>query len=351
MAWLEKRNGTYEIVYYTGARKRSRRSCRTSGLRKAKHLLAKFQANEENDRALIPREKGIRFYDHLDHYLKWVEQNRSDAWANKQRMYAEANFKPFFGNPKLGKITTYRIHQYVESRRGKVKNVTVNKELASLKKLFEKAVEWRTIESNPARLIRQLPNDGKIKDRILSLEEIERLLESTDASFRNFLILALLTGLRRSELLNLDWDDINFDTMMIRVRNIAGTAKRTKTGEERYVPIIPELDECLRNIKRHHESKWLFHHKDGSQWKDHRYSLKKALKAAGIRVEGPDNVTLHTFRHSFASHHAMRGTPLPILQKLMGHKTYATTERYAHLQPDSLRKYATKLNGLISNSK
>jgi site-specific recombinase XerD len=91
-------------------------------------------------------------------------------------------------------------------------------------------------------------------------------------------------------------------------------------------------------MERHHESKWLFHHSDGGQWKDYRYSLKQALKAAGIRTDGPDNVTLHTFRHSFASHHAMRGTPLPILQKVMGHKTYATTERYAHLQPDSLRK-------------
>ena len=98
MAWLEKRHGIYEIVYYTRARKRTRQSCKTSSLRKAKYLLAKFQANEETDRALIPREKSIRFYDHLDRYLKWVRQNRSDAWANKQRMYAEANFKPFFGN-------------------------------------------------------------------------------------------------------------------------------------------------------------------------------------------------------------------------------------------------------------
>lgn len=351
MAWLEQRNGTYEIVYYTGARRRSRRSCKTSSLRKARLLLAKFQANEEADHALVPRQKDVRLSDYIERYLAWVEQNRSSAWVKKQRMYAETNFKPFFGNVRLGSITTYRVHQYVNSRRQKVKNVTVNKELASLKKLFEKALEWRMVDINPARPIRQLPNDGAIKDRILSEQEIERLLDNADDIFRDFLIVAILTGCRRSELLNLEWDDINFDTMMIRVRNIPGTRKRTKTGEERYVPIIPELYETLKHIEHHPTSNWVFCRKDGSQWREVKFSLKGALKAAGIPTDGPNNVTLHTFRHSFASHHAMRGTPLPIIQKLMGHKTFATTQRYAHLQPDSLKHYATKLNGLVTRTK
>lgn len=68
-------------------------------------------------------------------------------------------------------------------------------------------------------------------------------------------------------------------------------------------------------------------------------SFETAVRLSGIRSTPPDHVTIHTLRHTFGSHLAMAGVPMHVIQKLMGHRNLATTERYAHLSPASITEF------------
>lgn len=182
------------------------------------------------------------------------------------------------------------------------------------------------LDKNPVARVRR-PKEAKKARAVLSKGECARLLEACDPHLRIFCLGALLTGARPCELRALTWGDISFGMKTI-------TIFRTKVGEGDAIPLHPELARELKLVKKRRARKRkrlvrddepVFLSSKGRPNWDHRWSWRKALGRAGLhRRKG---LSLYSLRHSFATHYLERGSPAD-LQQLMGHASYATTERY-----------------------
>lgn len=128
--------------------------------------------------------------------------------------------------------------------------------------------------------------------------------------------------MRKSEILNLKWIDIDFK------RNLLYLIE-TKNGERRYVPINDTVKRTLIKVLKRPESPYVFCNESGKPYANVRTSFDTALKRAGIK-----DFRFHDLRHTFASHLIMLGIDLRTVQVLMGHKTIEMTLRYSHLSPD-----------------
>ncbi len=102
--------------------------------------------------------------------------------------------------------------------------------------------------------------------------------------------------------------------------------------------------------KKHPESDFVFHKKEGSRWTAIHASFNALVRRCDLQADPPFNITLHTLRHTFGSWLAIAGVSLRAIQKLMGHNSIVTTERYAHLSGESLTTAVQKLETLLPNS-
>lgn len=199
---------------------------------------------------------------------------------------------------------------------------TINRYLGVLKSLMQKALEWGYLGENPLRHVRPLP----IKESPVSaftLEDIERIRKATVSQLqRVFIEIAFLTGLRRSEMQNLKWSDINFKSGMIRVD--AG-----KNRKIRFVPLHPKLKKHLLEWRKKNSGEYVLSEsgKKANKWNYGR-RFKAILKRAGL--EG----SIHKTRHTWISHLALSGANMNIVQKWAGHADIKTTNRiYTHVLP------------------
>ncbi len=166
----------------------------------------------------------------------------------------------------------------------------------------------------------------------LSPDELRRLLMAIEAdtnrTVANMMLMALNTGMRRGELLKLQWDDINFNTGFI-------TIKSPKGGRDAMIPISQKAKELLEAIKRT-ESPFIFPGDKGNQRAQIYHVVTRIKERAGL----PKNFRpMHGLRHAYASMLASSGqVDIYTLQKLMTHKDFRMTQRYAHLRDDALKK-------------
>jgi integrase len=144
---------------------------------------------------------------------------------------------------------------------------------------------------------------------------------------------ALYSGLRKGELLGLEWSSVHLEEGRIDVRR--SYQSTPKSGKTRYVPISPRLAPILRAWKARCTSRGLVFPVDGRMGReDETLALDAALNAAGCHE--PKDKPWHLLRHTFASHFMMAGGNILTLQKLLGHADLKTTMRYAHLAPDAV---------------
>lgn len=173
-------------------------------------------------------------------------------------------------------------------------------------------------------------------------DEEGRLLDVLPGHFKPLVVLAIHTGLRRGELINLHWDNIDFRTGTL-------TIKRSKHGESRHVPLNRVAVETLITMKRERKvlAPFIFTTETGKYLHNFERTWLTAVKKAGI-----EGFRFHDLRHTFASRLAMKGRPLRTIQELMGHKTITMTLRYAHLSPGYLREAVEGLcEGIIEEQR
>ncbi len=201
---------------------------------------------------------------------------------------------------------------------------TVKRYIAALSKLFSSAVNWGWIDTNPVRHI-QKPTEPAGRTRFLSDTERQKLLTALAASRDPYLhtvvLMALCTGARYGELMNLAWADISFDRSTV-------TFRQTKNGDSRTCPLTGEVLSRLRvlNKVRHIGSSWVFPRFDGAKPKCIQSAWRRVLAQAGI-----EDFRFHDLRHTAASYLAMSGATPTELSAILGHKTLAMVARYAHV--------------------
>lgn len=238
--------------------------------------------------------------------------------------------------------TDHKQHSYAGRAHKKKSPATVIRYMMALSHAYSVAVkEWEWVGTNPMQHVKkpQLPSS---RVRFLDDEERTKLLEACEASECEYLfpvvVLALSTGARYSEIMNLRWRDIDLDRGIARL-------EATKNRERRALPLTHM---CLDLIQRLHDRKTpdkrdlLFPRADRQAPMDIRKHWRAALRSAEI-----EDFRFHDLRHSAASYLAMNGATLAEIAEVLGHKTLQMVKRYAHLSDQHTASVVERMNRKI----
>lgn len=296
-----------------------------------------------------------------DTYLPWFTTHHK---APKAKLPFN-QFKHLFGK-QLDKVTVWDIESWRSKRHKEgLSASTSNRYIGTLKAMFNRAVEWEVIEQNPLNKVKKQKSDSRAIIRYLSVDEEQRLratlrsrdrrltesnpfytggrftrLEAILGGFPDhvhpMVLLLINTGMRRGEMFNLRWQDVDFVNKRITV-----VGNTSKTGQTRYIPLNKEafrvLDVWHKQTKR--SSGYVFVGKNGERFTNIDKAWKVLLRDAQIQ-----DFRLHDLRHHFASRLVSAGIDLNSVRELLGHTDIKMTLRYAHLAPAHLFEAVAVLN-------
>ena len=268
-------------------------------------------------------------------FLTVYSRPRKVSW--KDDRFVLGRFAQFLGpNAHLQEIDRRLVERFqLHLLSNGISKARVNRYLAALKCFFNRCIDWQKLELNPCRGIKLYPETPRT--HWLEAGQIAELLESSSPRLRPIVQVALLTGLRRGDILRLTWDRINFEQGLVRVM-------QGKTQTPLLLPMSEALAEVLRGIPRNMDSPYVFAHRGKSVrrfgWV--RTDFTKATKTAGLA-----GTRFHDLRHTAATQLRRLGRDLQVVQQLLGHKTIRTTLRYSHVHPTELRDAVNKLGEKI----
>ena len=341
MATIFKKRGTWFLDYYLNG-KRIRKSLKTSSKKIAQLALHDLEVKlVKNDLGLT--QKNIKVEDYLEEFLAWKKPRIAETTFNRIKSIFKLHFMPFLEKhaiTHLKQITPWHLEKYVTKRASLVKNNTINTEIVPVKNFLKVAVKWNYLQKNPADDIKRIPVKDQKTPRYLSEDEIETLLANSNGIIRLMALTAINTGLRKKELLNLEWQDLDFQRNMLKVAH--DERRQTKSKRTRFVPIKENLKQELLNHKNQAGSitptQKVFLSSRQTPMQYFNAGLRKVYKRIGIK-----NAGIHTLRHTFASHLVMNGVDLYTVSKLLGHSDVKITQIYAHLAPDHLKAAVERL--------
>ncbi len=293
-------------------------------------LAGTYRRQEEAPEAAeVPTFSGFK-----ERFLTYSETNNKAATVEAKRQIIRTHLEPFFGRKRLDAIGVPEIEAYKASRLKLGRSPkTINNTLTVLHNMLALAVEYRHIDHIPHfKWMKRAITDFDF----FTFEEAPRLVEAADGQWKTMVLVAMDTGLRRGELIALQWDAVDLVAGRLVVkRNVwRGHFGTPKGGRPREVPLTDRAIAALK-AHRHLRGQYVFCNEDGTYLKNDtlRKHLNRICKRAGLREVG-----WHTLRHTFASHLVMKGVPLKAVQELMGHATIDMTMKYAHLSPDARRE-------------
>jgi integrase len=347
---IYRRGNVYWICYAGLDGKIIRESTRSDKYRNAEALLVKRkQSIKEGKMPEIKVIKNHSFNELADDYLKWAERQR----AYKQKKLVVNQLKERFGPLPLRRFDTRLLESFQSERlqagKKKLKSEeivgnkpgTINRHITILKHMFTKAAEWDMVEEEVSKRVHKvkLLEEQNARLRYLAKDECDRLIEACDKHLKPIVITALHTGMRKGEILNLKWDNVDLKHGFILL-------DRTKNGERREIPISETVKNVLQAIVRRLDVSYIFYEaSSGSPYRNVQRSFNSALKRAKIR-----DFRFHDLRHTFASHLVMAGVDLTTIRELLGHKTLTMTLRYAHLAPSHKVKAMELLNETLTGT-
>jgi len=318
---IYKKDGVYWLNFHFMGRRRRKRI--GPNLTQARAVLAKIRVQIAENRYLdVKKESPISLKEMSDLFLETYSKPNKRSWRDDQTILRNINQR--FGDIRLSRITSQRIEEYKATRKTEVSGARVNRELICLKTMFNKAITWGKGTKNPVKGIKFFPeSEGRV--RFLEKGEWEVLKDSCPPFLLPIIQVGFHSGMRQGEILQLRWDDIDFDRCLIHVRH-------SKSGYGRYVPINKTLYETLRGLKPDMDSPYLFPDKDGgpmTRFGRLRVAFNKVVNQSGIR-----DFHFHDLRHTFASQLVMAGVGLRTVGELLGHRSgFKMTMRYSHLSP------------------
>jgi len=331
------------LDYYDAAGVRRRENTDVATKELAQRLLRKrLDDLAEAEVSGLRPTKAILFNEFTPEYLDHVNAVRAKSSQKKVPSMVRILARTF-GSMNLSKVTSGDVQRWIDKRsqerkkNGKtIKPATVVSEFVTLSAIFREARKRGYVSKDPCRGL-SLPRVNNKVIRCLSDIEEQRLLPACSDSIRPIVQAGLYSGLRKEELLDLRWGDLDFEQGLLTVEHGKGEKKR-------HIPMIPELSEILsalpRQVSKGEASPYVFNNPEtGTRWVDIRKPWFQALSLAGIR-----NFRFHDLRHSFASRMVQRGVPLKAVQELLGHADMKTTMRYAHLAPSDLRNAVLTLS-------
>lgn len=323
---------------------RTRCSTGTADRREAEALLAKWRLESHRERRW--GEQPSRTFDELMlAYLRAVTANKRCGERDYDSL---KRLTPFFTGRELHAIGPRDVRTYVEQRRtAGAQPGTINKEVG----LLSSALNWANRElewgvPNPARGRRLKEPEGRM--RWLNRAEAAALIQAARSEPKaphlvDFVRLGLNTGMRRGEMLGLEWRRVDLQAGLIYLE-----AQHQKNGKVGSVPLNREAREAIlarARFRAEHcpASAWVFSNKDGERVASVKRSFATACRRAGIEDFSP-----HDLRHTCAAWLVQAGVSIREVAELLRHSDIRVTMRYAHLAPENVRAAVQVLEGCES---
>ena len=338
MALYQRGDNWYVDFYFKGQRVRE---CIGPSRKGAEKVIAKKKTEIVEGKFLDIRKEPapIKFHAYAKEYLQWAKTNKKASTCLRDVCIMRGFDREFEGK-NIQDITSWLIEKWKSRRRETCEVGTVNRELALLKHLFSKALEWKRIKENPVKSVKRLKGATK-RVRYLLPDEIQVLLSNCDGLLRGLLkslvTVALHTGARKGELQNLQWPQVDFELGNISLLD-------TKNGERRDIPMNETVRATLKAMER--GSEFVFPNRNGKRIDDAQVQISfcKAVERSGI-----EDFHFHDLRHTFASNLVMQeGVELNDIRELLGHKNMSMTLRYAHLSPKHKGKVVNILDRVMN---
>jgi integrase len=288
MGLYQRGNFFWFSIAYQG--NRIQESLKTDNRKLAEKLYAKVLTDIVEGRYFeTAKTKTIQFQDMTDKYLKEHAHSRDTLTVKTLMM--------FFSGYMIAQITTKAIAEYRNMRLKTVKPATVYQELALLRRMFNVAIkEWEWCKDNPVSRLSFSVGNRNARDRWLTMEEEKLLLENATNPFwlRSLIMVALHTGMRRGEILDLRWQNVDLLRRLIRI-------VKSKNGEKRSIPMSNTLVNLFKGMTVRDISGRVFPLSGSSL----RQAFDKIIDKAGI-----EDFHFHDLRHSFATRLVQNGVDL-----------------------------------------
>lgn len=257
----------------------------------------------------------------------WLPYSKAHKRSHRCDLRHFQTFREYFQHKTFADITSLTIEKFKRDRLKTLKPASVNRELAALSKIFSLAIQQKVTSDNPCRQVKKLI-ENNARTRFLTRDEEARLFDALllNPTMTTIVTIAIHTGMRKGEILKLEWRDVDFQAENIHVRD-------TKSGHDRFVPMNAVVAKELKQITHHKADKFVFP-SDGKT--GHLVEIKKAW-ATALKIAGIQNFHFHDLRHTAGSRFAATGAHPTTIKELLGHQQLSTTERYMHAADEAKR--------------
>lgn len=333
------RDGIYYVIYSGTEGKRKRKSLKTRDREKAEKLFSHYN-----------KPKDLNYFETAnDDCSKETNNITLNNFATKIFTYVQSNFTyntyllyktsliylmDFLGaDIFISQITTADIDNIKNGCLKTLAPPTVNIHLRNISASFNLAVKWNQLNINPAKGVTKLKELQREKN-IFEQEELNKLIETIDKPDIKILVLfGYYTGGRLSELLNLQWNDIDLKRNVITIRN--KETFKTKTGKIRKIPFSSKLQYIINNMQCPSSDDYLFKTSRGKPYtKDYAGEIVRlAIRKAGL----PHYLHFHCLRHTFITELLRKNVNIYYVSKLAGHSNISTTMGYIHTDTEDYR--------------
>lgn len=277
--------------------------------------------------------------EYISEFLSYIELNLNYS-NNTIKSYDNdlSKLASYFQKKDILTLSVTDIEKYLNTL-SELTPSTISHNISTLRTFYSYYIKIDKIRINPVDAISQ-PKLAKLLPVYLTEEEMLNLLDikiNTPFDARNKAILELMyaTGLRISEVVNLEFKNIDYDECIVRIMG--------KGSKERIIPINDYAIDALKNyifnyrndMIKHNINNYIFLNNHGNKMT--RQGIFKMIKEECLKKNIEKNVTPHTIRHTFATHLLENGADLRIIQELLGHSDISTTQIYTHISNESLR--------------
>ena len=274
-------------------------------------------------------------------YLPHV-QNRKKSYKDDESR-ARIHLIPILGHLTFNQMTIGRLNQLFTDIRSKdLTDATVNRIRALLSSIFSLAIDHELIDANPINRVKKFKENNQ-KERYFVNDELQRLMKILNFpkqyGISNLVIVAavkflLLTGVRKREALDLKWSDLDLNSG----RWLLG---ENKSGKARYINLNKDAVSLIQQLSA--TTDYVFANPEtGKPFNDIRKTFNKIMQISDIK-----EIRIHDLRHNFASLAVNSGQSLYVVQHLLGHASPQTTQRYAHLQANTLKQASEAVASVI----
>ena len=338
--FLFKRRGKFYVDYFDEAENRRKRIS-THATRKDEAL--RFLSEFKDGLSKSQKPQFISLHRFREAYSQYVKNRHTTNYLLTVERSLTA-LGTFAGDIPLKDADRRLLEAFLDSVSEKSKN-TANLYYRTLAAAYSKAVEWNYLPDNPLKRIK-LSKIPKKLPVFLTETELNSILEHTaKPDMKDFFMLAFHTGLRLSELLNLEWQAVDLADRILKVSNTETFT--TKSKKERIVPLNKAALETLASrqpkVFSLEQKNYVFQKHPGLRYERDFVSkqFKKAVRAAGLS----EGLHFHSLRHSTASNMVRRGVPIAVVKEVLGHSDIKTTMVYSHVRREDMANAVKMLEG------